>query len=117
MDDLHRALTDMEAAALDNVRRGNEIVRRVAWFREQLDLGTPVAEAVSGEQTPRLVELITANMTTLDTFGSEFRVELAMALREEGLTIEAVADLFGVTRQRISALLRQRAATRGQPAA
>lgn len=114
-DDLQDVLTHLEVAAADNVARGNEIRRRVAWFREQIDQGTSIADAVAAEDQPRLVELITANMTTLDTVGSEFRVELALALRDEGLTIEAVADLFGVTRQRISALLRQRASRDQRP--
>ena len=35
---------------------------------------------------------------------------LALALRQDGLTIETIAQLFGVTRQRNSALLRQKAA-------
>ena len=35
----------------------------------------------------------------------------ALALRDEGLTISDIAELFGVTRQRVSALLRQKSAT------
>ena len=49
-------------------------------------------------------------MASLETVGSELRASLALALRDEGLTIEAIAGLFGVTRQRISALLKQKAA-------
>jgi transcriptional regulator len=49
-------------------------------------------------------------MANLETAGAEFRAAEALALRAEGLTIEAIADLFGVTRQRISALLEQKAA-------
>ena len=57
-----------------------------------------------------MVELITTNMATLETAGAEFRAAEALALRAEGLTIGAIAELFGVTRQRISALLKQKAA-------
>ena len=60
------------------------------------------------EESPRTVELLSANMSVLETVGADFRARLAHELRREGLTIESVADLFGVTRQRVSALLRQR---------
>ena len=102
------ALTDMESALTDNVKRGIEIQRRVQWLRAELEQGASVRELVRVEGTPRTVEMLTANMVVLETAGSELRASLAHALRDEGLTIEAIADLYGVTRQRISALLRQR---------
>lgn len=105
---LARALVSIEQALSDNVERGIEVQRRVQEFHEQLTDGRSVHELISEEDSPRAVEMLTHNMTTLETVGSEFRANLAHALREEGLTIEAIADLFGVTRQRISALLRQR---------
>ena len=49
-------------------------------------------------------------MASPETVGSELRASLILPLRDEGLTIEAIAGLFGVTRQRISALLKQKAA-------
>ncbi len=104
------ALASIEQAAAENVERGLEIQRRVRWIHEQIDLGEPLVELVEAEASPRVVELITTNMAALETVGAELRASLALALREEGLTIEAIAGLFGVTRQRISALLKQKAA-------
>jgi hypothetical protein len=103
------ALDDVDAAIADNIRRGQEIRDRVGWFRDQLRAGTSAHDLVAEEAAPRTVEMLTANSNVLDTAGAAFRVRLAQALREDGLTIEAIADLFGVTRQRISALLRQHA--------
>ena len=111
IDRLSVALISIEKAAADNVERSLEIQRRVRWLHEQIDRGQGVAELVEAEQSPRVVELISANMVALETVGSELRASLALALRDEGLTIETIAGLFGVTRQRISALLRQKAAT------
>ncbi len=71
---------------------------RRALFRPEIDIG--------GTVTP----IISTNMATLETAGAEFRAAEALALRAHGLTIEAIAELFGVTRQRISALLKQKAA-------
>jgi transcriptional regulator len=109
-DRLRTALEEIERAAARNVERSEEIRRRVRWFLEQLDDDSSLEALVSAETSPRVVELITLNMTTLENVGSELRASMALALREEGLTIESIAALFGVTRQRISALLRQKAA-------
>ncbi len=104
------ALVEIEAGAAENVERSREIQRRVKFLRKRLQAGGDLVELVECEEPPRVVELISSNMAVLETAGSELRAAQALALRSEGLTIEAIADLFGVTRQRISALLRQRAA-------
>lgn len=110
IDRLSAALTSIETAAAANVERSLEIQRRVRWLHEQIKNGHSIAELVEAEESPRVTELISANMTILETVGSELRASMALALREDGLTIESIAGLFGVTRQRISALLRQKAA-------
>ncbi len=110
LERLSMALASIEQAAADNVDRSVEIQRRVRWLHSQIDAGDDLTELVEAEASPRVVELISTNIASLETVGSELRASLALALREEGLTIEAIAGLFGVTRQRISALLRQKAA-------
>ena len=107
---LRDALTDIEAAAKDNAERSRQLQRRARQLRQQLAAGKDLVERVEAEETPRMVELISTNMATLETAGAEFRAAEALALRAHGLTIVAIADLFGVTRQRISALLKQKAA-------
>lgn len=110
LDRLVSALVDIEAAAGDNVERSLEVQRRARELRERLDAGESLVDLVRGEEAPRVVELLSTNMATLETAGAELRAAQALALRAEGLTIEAIAELFGVTRQRISALLKQKAA-------
>lgn len=107
------ALEEIDLAAAENIERSRTIQRRARRLQRGLRSGKPLAELLEGEDPPRTVELITANKTTLETTGAELRASTALTLRAEGLTIEAIAELFGVTRQRISALLRQRAATEG----
>ena len=104
------SLAEMEAAAGDNAERSRQLQRRARTLRRQLQAGKNLVELVEAEDTPRMVELISTNMATLETAGAEFRAAEALALRAQGLTIEAIAELFGVTRQRISALLKQKAA-------
>jgi hypothetical protein len=109
------ALEAIESAAADNAVRSVAVCERAAQIRHRISAGEPLVEVVEGEQAPRIVELLSANMATLETAGTELRVAEALALREHGLTIEAIASLFGVSRQRISALLRQRPAPASPP--
>lgn len=104
---LTKALEQVETALADNIERGIEIQRRVQWFRDQVAVGATVESLVSAESVPRAVEMLTLNAMVLETAGAEFRSTLAHALRAEGMTTEAIGKLFGVTRQRVSALLRQ----------
>ena len=108
------ALRTMEKAAESNATRSRQIQQRAENLRTQLLRGVSAAEAVEQEPRPRTVELLTTNMETLETAGAELRAAQALALRADGMTIADIADLFGVTRQRISALLRQRAASPSQ---
>ena len=103
------ALHAIEGATADNIARSREVRVRAQSLRERLDAGGSLVEWVEGEESPRMVELLSTNMVMLETAGAELRAAQAAALRAEGLTIEAIAELFGVTRQRISALLRRNA--------
>ncbi|MFT7649324.1 MAG: transcriptional regulator [Candidatus Poriferisodalaceae bacterium] len=111
LDRLTAALTAIEAAAAENAERSREIKHRSATLRSRLEAGESLLTLVADEERPRVVELLSTNMATLESAGAELRAAEALALRTEGLTIEAIANLFGVTRQRISALLKQKTAT------
>jgi transposase len=49
---------------------------------------------------------VTRNIEALQEAGARVRREEARALHAGGLSMEAIARHFGVTRQRVSALLR-----------
>ena len=106
------ALSEVEAAAQANAARSRALQQRARELGRRLRAGENIVDLVNREKPPRMVELLSSNMAALETAGAEFRAAEALALRAEGLTIEAIADLFGVTRQRISALLKQKAAVR-----
>jgi len=78
--------------------------------------GASWLEIVTAESRPLVVESVSAVLGTLARAGSTFRREQAHALQAEHVSINRIAGLFGVTRQRISALLRERAATEPEPA-
>jgi hypothetical protein len=65
-------------------------------------------EIVSGEPRPLVVERISTVLAALAGAGSAWRREQALALQAEHVSINRIAAMFGVTRQRISALLKER---------
>jgi predicted HTH domain antitoxin len=70
--------------------------------------GRPWLEIVTGESRPLIVERISTVLASLSAAGHDWRREQATALQAEHVSINRIAALFGVTRQRISALLKER---------
>ena len=70
-------------------------------------------DIVSGEARPLIVEQISSVLGTLSTAGHAWRREQAAALQAEDVSINRIAAMFGVTRQRISALLKETGAPAG----
>jgi len=109
-------VADPVTAALENlvevVKRNREdglvLIERAEALLEARGTGRPWRELVPEEPSPQIVELLAAKLERLAAGSSRFRRAQARALHDEGLTMEEVASLFGVTRQRISALLKER---------
>jgi hypothetical protein len=76
---------------------------------EERAAGRAWLDIVTAESRPLVVEQISSVMSTLASAGGAWRREEAHALASEQVSINRIAALFGVTRQRISALLRERA--------
>jgi DNA-directed RNA polymerase sigma subunit (sigma70/sigma32) len=106
-DPFGRALTDLDHVLDVNVERIALIKRRIAEIRQQHSDGLSYTEIVEAAQSPLLVQVITESRRTLDGCGARVRRAEALALHNEGMTMEEIAGRFGVTRQRVSALLRE----------
>jgi hypothetical protein len=106
-DTFLEALTALESTLADNQRRTSLIRRRIAQLRRLRSQGAPYAEIVSISDGPLIVQLITESSAALDVSGASVRRAEARALYAEGLTMDQIAERFGVTRQRVSALLRR----------
>jgi hypothetical protein len=104
-DPFLEALTALEDVLAENDRRAKLIRRRIAQVRRQRSKGAGYSEIVSSEEGPLVVQLLTESSTALDTCGAQVRRAEAHALYGEGLTMERIAEVFGVTRQRVSMLL------------
>ena len=69
--------------------------------------GASWQDIVTDEARPLIVEQISSVLGTLSTAGHAWRREQAAALQAENVSINRIAAMFGVTRQRISALLKE----------
>jgi DNA-directed RNA polymerase specialized sigma24 family protein len=103
VDDALRDLVEMLDA---NLERIDLIKRRVAEIQRQHMDGRSYTEIVKAAKPPLLVQLITQNKQALDEHSARVRRAEALVLHQEGMTMEEIAERFGVTRQRVSTLLR-----------
>ncbi len=96
-DEIDRSLVELQHA-----RRQAETLLRARHS------GYNWREVVGGEVKPMVLEKVSGVLGALSTVGGTWRREQVKALASEGVSINRIAALFGVTRQRISALLRER---------
>lgn len=113
-DDQRRGAEPAEAALEHLVRELDACIGRLIHARDRAHrllahrrAGGAWLEVVSEEERPLVVESISSVMASLATAGHAWRREQARALNDEDVSINRIAALFGVTRQRISALLRE----------
>ena len=101
---LDNLLTELDRC-VDELTKARE---RAEHLLEERRTGRPWLDIVTGESRPLVVERISTVLATLSAAGHEWRREQASALQAEHVSINRIAAMFGVTRQRISALLRER---------
>jgi hypothetical protein len=97
-------------ALVDALRRNRETIDRIidradVIRSKRLNEGLSYHEIIQLEARPLIVELLTENQHRLTEAGGRWRRAEATALHDEGLTLESIASLFGVTRQRASQLV------------
>ena len=109
-----RALTEL-MTVLDTCMTELQGARsRAEKLLDERQTGRAWLDIVTAESRPLVVEQISSVMASLASAGGAWRREQAHALASEQVSINRIAAMFGVTRQRISALLRERArATQG----
>jgi hypothetical protein len=105
-DDVLVALADLMAAA-DQVEAAVQALRRrAAQLERERSNGVAYRDLVREEHRPLIAELLTDTIKRFEAAGTRFRQAEARALHRDGLTMGQIAELFGLTRQRISVLLR-----------
>jgi transcriptional regulator len=106
-DDVLNALDLLLEALRANDRLEKELVQRARALKAMRQKGLSYREIVPKEKRPLVVELLREMQEQLSRAGRTLRSVEARALREEGLTLDEIARLFGVTRQRVITLLRE----------
>lgn len=106
-DEVLAALDGLVAALETNTVQIARILDRAEALRRARLAGGAYRDIVTAEHRPLIVEMLRSNLDRLLTAGSRFRRAEATALRAEGMTYDDIAALFGVTRQRVIALVRE----------
>jgi len=109
-DEVLEAL-DLLVEAVRAMSKANEdILRRAEHIKRERAQGSSWTTIVESAGEPLVVELVRQNLDALFDAGGRLRRAEAKALHDEGRTMEEIAKTFGVSRQRVSALLKERAA-------
>jgi len=98
------ALAALAAAIRETVDDLQRLGDRAVALREQLG-AMPLTEAMEAEERPLIITKLVEITDRLHEVGGVVRRTEAQQLRAEGRTHEQIAELFGVTRQRVSQLL------------
>lgn len=116
-DDVLNALDLLLEALQLNDRLEKELVKRARALKAMRQKGLSYGQIVPKEKRPLVVELLREMQEQLATAGRALRSAEARALREEGFTLDEIARLFGVTRQRVITLVRDADRPAGRRAA
>ena len=101
LEDLLRALDDLAADR-------KKMARRAELIRRKLKTGCSLSEVVRGERRPLIVEIMREhNNRIIEAFSRLQRAE-AIALQAEGVSMERIGNMFGLSRQRVADLVRPR---------
>lgn len=113
-DPLLVALAELVDAAAEVDRAVDVLTTRAVGMRDARSRGATWRDIVESEDRPLIAELLTDTVSRFEAAGTRFRQVKARTLHQEGMTMEQVARLFGVSRQRISVLLQASSPRRPQ---
>jgi len=99
------ALEDLTDAVERMAQAITMVSNRAAEIRACRERGMSYRAIVHTEDRPLIAGMLTETIARFEAAGTGFRQAQARALHQEGMTMEQIADLFGLTRQRISVLL------------
>lgn len=101
------ALDELVAALTQNVEANRAAMEQAQTIKDLRGQGLDYRAIADETGSPLVVQLVTENLDRLRVHGARLRQKQAAALHAEGMTMDEIAELFGVSRQRISALLKE----------
>ena len=106
-DDLLEALEELLVVLRDSTKRNQLAVRQAEAIRKLHRGGRTYREIFVRDERSLIRQVTRDNVDQLMQASANLRRAEVKALHDEGLTMDKIADLFGLTRQRISGLLRE----------
>ena len=106
-DDELDQLDDLAARFEDDARSVRHLAERLRQLRAGRARGRPWAEIVDGRR-PGALDLVDQAVRRLTEGSAALRRLLVRGLRTEGATMPAIAQILGVSHQRVSVLLKSR---------
>jgi hypothetical protein len=105
-DEMLDALDALVVALRQNIEVNKRVIERAELIKRRRQAGDGYVEIVTDAQSALILDMVNENLDRLARMGARFRRAEAKALYDEGMTMERIAAVFRVTRQRVSALLR-----------
>lgn len=99
------ALEELATVAERTARDQQRLARRARSMRRGLTGGRRWSELLEAERQPGLLTLLTGSVQTLQQLSGRFRQALGRALLDEGWSTRRIASAFGVSHQRVCAML------------
>jgi hypothetical protein len=106
-DEVLKALDELETVLRENAESERLLAQRIAEVRLARQNGREWKGILGDEDDPGTVQLVSTILRRQSEASGYLRRELVVALRAEGQSIPSIANLFGVTHQRVSNLLRR----------
>jgi predicted XRE-type DNA-binding protein len=107
-DPVFEALTSLSVVAASSARDLNAVEEGLDAMRRRRRRGLTWAEIFGAKESTNPLSAVTKIAADLGRASAVLRRALASALRNEGLQVTQIAELFEVSRQRVSALVRPR---------
>jgi hypothetical protein len=98
-------LSDVATASAEDLMGLNQHLDTIRSHRRR---GWSWHRIIADDALPNPLSLLTTIATNFARASGSFRRALAVGLRKEGMQVTEIAALFGVSRQRVSALIRPR---------
>ena len=106
-DEVMVALDALLEALDANIELAKRCRRRARQLRHQRRRGRAYRDIVPAGDEPLIVQMMRQNLGRLGAAASQLQHAEAAALYAEGMTMDEIGKLFGVTHQRVSAMLKR----------
>jgi hypothetical protein len=106
-DEVLKALGELEVVLRENAEHERLLSQRITALRLARENGKEWRAILANEDEPGTVQLVSTVLRRQSEASGYLRRSLVVALRAEGQSIPSIAQLFGVTHQRVSNLLRR----------